>query len=88
VVCLNHHVCCEGVPGTVAKHPAYLQIFGPHAAESFAVYTHTHDHEHTLGGAVVPGHGTHGHDHSHNHEHAHSHAPGPADGRPGKPESR
>ena len=53
VVCLNGHVCCEGVPGTVSKHPAYLQIFGPHAASRFAVYTHSHDHEHSLDGTVV-----------------------------------
>lgn len=52
VICLNGHICCEGKPGTVSKHPAYLQIFGPHAADSFAVYTHHHDHEHTLAGEV------------------------------------
>lgn len=68
VVCLNHHICCEGVPGTVSKHPAYLQIFGPHAATSFAVYTHRHDHEHTLAGAVVAAHENHNHDHSHSHD--------------------
>lgn len=53
VVCLNGHVCCEGVPGTVSKHPAYLQIFGPHAASRFAVYTHRHDHAHDLDGTVA-----------------------------------
>ena len=52
VICLNRHICCEGQPGTVSKHPAYIQIFGPHAAESLAVYTHRHDHEHTLAGHV------------------------------------
>jgi zinc transport system ATP-binding protein len=84
VVCLNHHICCEGVPGTVSKHPAYLQIFGPSAAPAFAVYTHAHDHEHTLGGDVVgepdgPAH-DHGHDDSSHHHHHHSHhAAGPAD---------
>lgn len=87
VVCLNHHVCCEGVPGTVSKHPAYLQIFGPHAATSFAVYTHHHDHEHTLAGAVVAAHEHHNHAHSHSHHH-HDHAHGqetsaPADARDG-----
>ncbi len=71
VVCLNHHICCEGMPGTVSKHPAYLQIFGPRAATSFAVYTHKHDHEHTLSGDVVaPGEG-----HAHEHEHDHGHDP-------------
>jgi zinc transport system ATP-binding protein len=69
VICLNGHVCCEGVPGTVSKHPAYLQIFGPHAATSFAVYTHDHDHEHGLDGAVVTAHDRSHHGHSHDHPH-------------------
>lgn len=54
VVCLNHHVCCQGQPDAVSRHPAYLEIFGPQAAAGLAVYTHAHDHEHTLDGAVVP----------------------------------
>ena len=61
VICLNGHICCEGQPGTVSKHPAYLQIFGPHAAESLAVYTHHHDHEHTLAGQVRMADGQHRH---------------------------
>ena len=28
VICLNHHVCCSGVPETVAQHPAYVRLFG------------------------------------------------------------
>ena len=32
VICLNHHVCCSGVPETVAQHPAYGRLFGPEAA--------------------------------------------------------
>ena len=72
VICLNGHVCCEGRPEAVTRDPAYMQIFGPKAAEALAVYTHDHDHEHTLDGAVVPIHGhDHGHDHAHDHPHAH-----------------
>jgi zinc transport system ATP-binding protein len=80
VVCLNHHICCEGVPGTVSKHPAYLQIFGPSAAPAFAVYTHVHDHEHTLDGDVAGVPHDHAHEHAHDHHHhPHSHhAAGPA----------
>ncbi len=73
VVCLNHHVCCEGKPGTVSKHPAYLQIFGPRAATSFAVYTHKHDHQHTLSGDVKAADGSDGSDHDHAREHDHGH---------------
>jgi zinc transport system ATP-binding protein len=81
VVCLNHHVCCEGVPGTVSKHPAYQQIFGPHAATSFAVYTHRHDHEHTLAGAVIEAHDHQNNSHNHDHHHHHQ-APAPESAAP------
>ena len=54
VVCLNHHVCCTGHPEAVTRHPAYLELFGPLAAEGLAVYTHQHDHHHGPDGAVVP----------------------------------
>ena len=50
VVCLNHHVCCSGVPHTVARHPEYARLFGPDAARAFAVYEHHHDHSHDLAG--------------------------------------
>ncbi len=54
VVCLNRHVCCSGRPESVTRHPAYLALFGPGAADSLAVYTHSHDHDHGLSGEVVP----------------------------------
>jgi hypothetical protein len=38
VICLNRHVCCSGVPETVAQHPAYVRLFGADAARAFAVY--------------------------------------------------
>ena len=53
VICLNHHVCCTGRPESVTKHPEYLALFGPRAAEGLAVYTHAHDHHHELSGEVV-----------------------------------
>ncbi|NNG04773.1 MAG: zinc ABC transporter ATP-binding protein ZnuC [Inquilinus sp.] len=52
VVCLNGHVCCEGHPEAVSRHPEYLSLFGP-AASSMAVYQHHHDHAHDLHGEVV-----------------------------------
>ena len=57
VVCLNHHVCCQGLPETVSKHPEYLSLFGPEEARGMAVYTHHHDHRHDDG-----------HDEGHDHE--------------------
>jgi zinc transport system ATP-binding protein len=54
VICLNHHVCCSGVPETVAQHPAYGRLFGADAARAFAVYRHHHDHSHDLAGVPHP----------------------------------
>ena len=54
VICLNRHICCEGVPRAVAEHPEYVRLFGPDAAASFGLYSHRHDHTHTLSGDVAP----------------------------------
>ena len=50
VICLNRHVCCSGVPQSVAQHPEYARLFGPQAARAFGVYLHQHDHRHDLAG--------------------------------------
>lgn len=50
VLCLNRHVCCSGVPTTVARHPEYVRLFGADTARAFAVYEHHHDHAHDLAG--------------------------------------
>jgi zinc transport system ATP-binding protein len=50
VICINHHICCSGVPETVAQHPEYARLFGPETARSFGVYHHHHDHRHDLAG--------------------------------------
>ena len=75
VLCLNRHVCCHGVPETVAQHPEYLRLFGAEAARSFALYRHAHDHSHDLKGAIEAGGAPHAHKHDHDHDHAQSHAP-------------
>jgi zinc transport system ATP-binding protein len=67
VICLNRHVCCSGVPHTVARHPEYVRLFGNEAALALGVYHHDHDHRHDIDGAP------HG-DHSHHHD-AHSRPP-------------
>ncbi|MDH3582237.1 MAG: metal ABC transporter ATP-binding protein [Hyphomicrobiales bacterium] len=56
VLCLNRHICCSGVPESVAKHPEYLRLFGPDAADVYAVYSHAHDHVHDLSGDVCDDH--------------------------------
>lgn len=79
VICLNRHVCCQGKPEDVSRHPEYVALFGRHA-DALAIYHHSHDHAHADDGCVVPaghehtGHGDHhgcGHDHHHGHDHGH-----------------
>jgi zinc transport system ATP-binding protein len=54
VICLNRHVCCSGVPETVAQHPAYVRLFGTQEARALAVYRHHHDHSHDIAGQPQP----------------------------------
>jgi zinc transport system ATP-binding protein len=51
VVCLNHHICCQGDVRTVARDPAFVELFG--ARGELAIYPHLHDHAHTLSGDPV-----------------------------------
>lgn len=52
VLCLNQHVCCQGRPETVSRHPEYRRLFGLPAGTHLAVYSHHHDHHHDLHGKV------------------------------------
>ena len=79
VICLNRHVCCQGKPDDVSRHPEYVALFGRHA-EALAIYHHSHDHAHADDGCVVaPGqehtpHSSHQHhDCVHDHHHHHGH---------------
>lgn len=51
VICINRHICCEGVPEAVARHEEYVRLFGPSSAGAFGIYQHHHDHAHDLSGA-------------------------------------
>lgn len=53
VVCINRHICCEGVPQQVARDPEYARLFGPEAARAVALYQHSHDHHHDLAGVPL-----------------------------------
>ena len=64
VLCMNGHICCEGAPSSVVENEAYLQLFGPKAAEFLALYHHDHDHDHH-------DHHDHGLDHHDHHDHRH-----------------
>ncbi|MGC6475665.1 MAG: ATP-binding cassette domain-containing protein [Parvibaculales bacterium] len=54
VICLYHHICCQGAPQAVTKDPEFTALFGQDMARMMAVYPHDHDHHH---------------EHDHNHEH-------------------
>ncbi len=51
VICLDHHICCQGAPADVSIHPEYLRLFGREEG-ILAVYSHDHDHQHELSGEV------------------------------------
>ena len=55
VLCLNGHVCCEGVPAKISEHPEYARLFGPERAAQYGLYQHKHDHSHGLCGHVHEG---------------------------------
>lgn len=46
VVCVNHHICCEGSPESINEHPEYLSLFGKNRIDNIAIYSHHHDHKH------------------------------------------
>lgn len=46
VVCVNGHVCCQGAPEDVSKHPEYQRLFGGDGSGALAPYRHRHDHAH------------------------------------------
>lgn len=52
VVCLNHHICCQGRPEHVSVDPSYLALFGKKEAKSLAIYTHKHNHHHDIAGGI------------------------------------
>ena len=60
VICLNHHICCEGTPRVVSAAPEYRALFGLGTQGALALYQHRHDHSHD---GVHDHHDHHGHDH-------------------------
>nr|WP_219845813.1 zinc ABC transporter ATP-binding protein ZnuC [Emcibacter nanhaiensis] len=54
VICLNHHICCQGAPESVRDNPDYHALFAG-SAENISMYTHHHDHHHDSRGNIVPG---------------------------------
>lgn len=65
VICLNHHVCCEGSPQQVGGDASFRAMFGDQLADQIALYHHHHGHTHGLGDEDYP--------HTHHDSHAHHH---------------
>ncbi len=42
VVCLYHHICCQGAPQAVARDPEFISLLGGDIARMTAVYQHSH----------------------------------------------
>ena len=74
VICLNHHICCQGTPRVVSAAPEYRALFGLGTQGALALYQHSHDHSHDHLHEHGP---VHDHDpvldHDHDHE-GHTHA--------------
>ncbi len=46
VICLNHHICCEGTVSSLTNNPELAKIFSNEAFANFSFYEHHHDHSH------------------------------------------
>lgn len=54
VICLNHHICCEGTPEAVGGDASFRAMFGDNLADQVALYHHHHTHTHGLGDEDYP----------------------------------
>lgn len=77
VICLNHHVCCQGRPEAVSQHPEFISLFGLREPIGIAVYAHDHNHPHHH-----PDEHHHGSHSRHNDHHAHILSQDPPDQDP------
>ena len=73
VICLNHHICCEGTPRVVSAAPEYRALFGLGTQGALALYQHRHDHSHDGAGHDHRGHDHAGHDSGGHDQSQHSH---------------
>jgi len=72
VICLNHHICCEGTPHVVSNAPEYRALFGLGTQGALALYQHHHDHDHDHDHGHEPHRHHHDEDEAHHHEHDHA----------------
>lgn len=46
VICLHHHICCEGAPEDINKQSYFNNTFDSEILKTLAIYEHHHDHKH------------------------------------------
>jgi len=46
VLCLYHHICCEGLPESILKDEQFSNLFADQIHELMATYEHHHNHHH------------------------------------------
>jgi len=46
VLCLYHHICCEGLPESILKDAQFNDLFADQINDLMATYEHHHNHEH------------------------------------------
>lgn len=44
VICLNKHICCQGIPHQIAISPEFMALFGHYQFDHQTPYIHHHDH--------------------------------------------
>ena len=46
VLCLYHHICCEGLPESILKDDQFNDLFADQIHDLLATYEHHHNHQH------------------------------------------
>ncbi len=46
VLCLYHHICCEGLPESILKDEKFNDLFADQISDLMATYEHHHNHHH------------------------------------------
>tara|TARA_B000000475_G_scaffold147185_1_gene118500 strand:- start:255 stop:974 length:720 start_codon:yes stop_codon:yes gene_type:complete len=46
VLCLYHHICCEGLPESILKDNQFNDLFADQIPDLMATYEHHHNHQH------------------------------------------
>lgn len=49
VICLNHHICCEGNGANLQANSDFNKLFGKQLSSLVTPYQHHHDHKHEQG---------------------------------------